>query len=253
MLRQDPFSSRLDATLRDVVLEEVTIGGDALESTPVPDGACIALETTEVSEVFAPMGWRCPPEQYRDGEACNCSCGLFDPDCGERCGLPPDPSCDPTPLPIAGCASGDLCTSDTSECAARCDTVARTPCTAGYCAMSLDGDRCYDPSDEPADPAAIGERCEPADRSYACAVDAEGFARGLCDPDADWQCRAACASDADCTVEGETCSLLFGDPDAGTARGYCAVPPPPCLPSGEPCTDHLQCCTVLCEGSGTCA
>jgi hypothetical protein len=245
VLRRDPFSHWMDATLRDVVLEEVTIGGDALESTPVPGGACLALAETDVSGAFPPPGWRCAPEQYGEGEACNCSCGLWDPDCGERCPLPPDPSCDPTPLPIAGCDDG-ICTYE-GECVARCDHADRTPCTSGVCSFSDQGDRCFDAS--VADAASLGENCANDGTTFLCAVDDEGFAMGLCDPDSEGLCRPTCESDADCT-EPETCFTLYFDPATETGKGYCAVPPPPCQPSGTTCSDHLDCCTVLCEGLG---
>ncbi|MCZ7686167.1 MAG: hypothetical protein M5U28_48365 [Sandaracinaceae bacterium] len=256
VLRQDPFTHRLDATLRGVVLEEVRFVAPTLESVPVPGGACLALMETDVTGTFPPSGWRCPAEQYGEGEACHCSCGVPDPDCGERCPfLPPDPSCDPTPLPIAGCAAGDLCTFE-GECAARCDHSERVACTSGVCGFSVDGDRCFLPGTDPIDGAAVGELCAPGERTYHCAVDEEGFAMGLCDPDDEWRCLPTCESDEDCT-EPETCWTLYFDPESGTGQGVCKPPPPPCQETGTSCSDHLDCCTVLCEGlteggTGTC-
>jgi hypothetical protein len=247
LVRDDPFSQHLDATLRDVVLEEVTIGGEALESTPVPGGICLALAETVVMETFPSAGWTCPTEHFDDGETCHCGCGAHDPDCGYQCSLPPDPGCDPTPLPIANCNEGDLCTWE-GVCAAACDHADRTACDAGICAFSHDGDRCFLEADPLLDDAAIGETCE--DFALYCAVDAEGFAMGLCDADADWLCRPTCESEDDCTVEGDTCWTLFVDPATGVGQGYCRPAPPPCVPSGETCGAHLDCCSVLCEGLG---
>lgn len=133
---------------------------------------------------------------------------------------------------------------------ATCDHAGRVPCASGVCGYSIDGDRCFVPGTDPISDADVGESCAPGDFTYHCAVDDEGFAQGLCDPDSDWLCRKACRSDDDCTAP-DTCYGLYFDP-AGGMKGFCAPPAPPCLPSGSPCTEHLECCTVLCESSGTC-
>jgi hypothetical protein len=78
----------------------------------------------------------------------------------------------------------------------------------------------------------------------------------MCDPD-DWTCHAVCADDGDCG-SGDICWVFYVDPVSGKQRGYCNTAPPPCLPAGETCTGHLDCCSVLCEGlteggTGTCA
>lgn len=248
VLRDDPFNQRLDMTLRDVVLEEVMIVGDALESVPVPGGICLELAETTVTQTFPSAGWRCPAEQWDDGETCHCSCGAFDPDCGPRCSLPPDPACDPTPLPIAGCEAGDLCTWE-GECSATCDHDARVACDGGeVCAFSDQGDRCFAASDARVDDASFGETCAPG--AFYCAVDAEGFTMGLCDADTEWLCRPTCAGDADCTVEGEICWTIYFDPATEESTGFCRPAPPPCGETGTSCSDHLDCCTVLCEGLG---
>ncbi len=254
--RRDPFSHWMDATLSGVVLEEVNIVGDSLESQPVPGGDCLALAETTITGAFPPPGWRCAPELYGEGEACNCSCGLFDPDCGERCSLPPDPGCDPTPLPVVGCDEG-LCTYE-GECVATCDYSGRVACTTGVCGFSDVGDRCFVPGEDPVSDAQIGETCAAGERIYPCGVDGEGFAMGLCDVDSDWLCRPACATDDDCTAP-ETCNVLYFYPATETAKGFCQEPPPPCQETGTTCSDHLDCCSVLCEGldgragsTGTC-
>lgn len=48
VLRADALQSHLDATLVDVVLEEVTLTPDFI-STPVTDGACISIPTATLS------------------------------------------------------------------------------------------------------------------------------------------------------------------------------------------------------------
>ena len=250
VLREDPFDQKLDATLRDVVLVESMIVGPTLESVPVPGGACLALAETTVTATFPSPGWRCPAEQFDDGATCHCSCGAPDPDCNRECPLPPDPACDPTPLPIAGCAAGDLCTWE-GECAATCDHEGRVPCaTGGVCGFSSQGDRCFDPSDagDHVDGAALGADC--AEGNLYCGIDGEGFAQGLCDADEDWLCRPTCGGDEDCTVEGEICWTLIIETASGAGYGFCRPAPPPCQEAGTTCTDHLDCCTVLCEGLG---
>lgn len=250
-LRREPFSQHLDVSLDDVVLEEVTIGGMALESTPIPGGRCLALADATVTQTFPSQGWVCAAEDFDDGETCHCSCGAPDPDCGWQCPDPPAPDCDPTPLPIENCDAGEMCTWD-AECAPRCDHAARVACAPGrVCGFSVDGDQCFDG----ADPAAIGETCAPEARH--CAVDAEGFAMGLCDIDAEQLCRPACDEDSDC-AEGEVCWSVYYNPWIERGQGYCRVPPPPCGEAGTSCDDHLDCCSVLCEGlteggTGTCA
>lgn len=220
-LREDPFSQKLDATLTDVRLVEVTIEADAtgaLVSTPVPGGACLDLAVTTVDQNFPSPGWTCPNEQFNDGAVCHCGCGAWDPDCGERCPFPPEPSCDPTPLPVEGCGDGELCTPE-GMCSATCDHPTRVPCESGVCGFSADGDRCLTPSRDRVDSAALGELCTPG--NFMCGVDAESFAMGICDDLDEWRCRPICFSDADCPIPGELCYTLFtGD------RGFCRPPPP---------------------------
>ena len=222
-LREDPFTQKLDATLTDARLIEVTIEADptgALVSTPVPGGACLDLEVTTVDQNFPSPGWTCANEQFNDGETCHCGCGAFDPDCGDRCSdFPPDPSCDPTPLPVEGCGPDGVCTFE-GECSARCDHPGRTvACESGVCIFSAEGDRCGVPTEERVDTAAVGETCTPG--NFMCGVDGESFAMGVCDDLDDWRCKPVCYADADCTVPGEFCYTLFtGD------RGFCRPPPP---------------------------
>jgi hypothetical protein len=247
-VRTDPFDQRLDVTLSDVRLREVDIVGPTLESVPVANGRCLELADTVIDQNFPSAGWHCPADQFNDGVTCHCGCGAFDPDCDSQCPLPPEPSCDPTPLPIQGCGEGDLCTWD-GECAETCQHEARVPCDSGVCGFSHEGDRCFNPAVERMDDAAVGEHCDPGERIYFCAVDTEGFAMGLCDVDSDWLCRATCDEDEDCTADGEICWGIFVDPASGRSQGFCAPAPAECIPTGETCSEHLDCCTVLCEGA----
>lgn len=224
-LREDPFTQRLDATLTGVRLVEVTITADAtgaIISTPVEDGACIDLAETTISGNFPTPGWTCDTDQFNDGATCDCGCGAFDPDCGDRCNdFPPDPSCDPTPLPVAGCTTDQLCTFE-GECVDTCSFWGRDGCTSGVCAFVPEGDRCLTPSEDRVDSALIDETCIAG--NWLCAVDDEGFAMGVCDDLDEWRCKPACDADEDCPLSGEMCHILYDD---GTRRhGYCRGPIP---------------------------
>lgn len=258
-VREDPFRQRLDLTLTGVRLEEVMLVGPTLEAQPIPGGRCLELVDTTVVGTFPTAGWTCDDEDFWDGEACHCACGAYDPDCGSQCALG-DLECEETPLPIEGCAAGDLCTTE-GECSETCDHAGRVPCDGGgVCGFSHEGDRCFIAGEDRIDPAAVGETCAIGEFAYHCAVDDAGFAMGLCDPDEGWRCLPVCDGDDDCTVEGESCWTYFVDPTTGSGQGVCRPTPAACFEAGTECTEHLDCCTVLCEGlgeggatTGTCA
>jgi hypothetical protein len=223
----DPFGQRLDLRLTGLRLVEVTIEGDGspapvIVSVPVEDGACLDVADIAIDQVFPSEGWGCPVDQFDDGAVCHCNCGAYDPDCGDPCGatFPPDPLCDPTPLPVANCVEGSVCTFR-SRCALTCDVFEGVAdCPPGeVCGFSAEGDRCLDRALERIDTAALGELCDVG--SFLCGVDPTGVARGVCDDLDEYRCRPICASDEDCTEAGEGCFTLFDD------GGYCRAAPPP--------------------------
>ena len=75
----EQLSGRLNATLTDVTLVEVTIDPVTNISTPVTGGACVHLASANVVYT-TPVGWTCPVAQYDDG-VCDCGCGVADLDC----------------------------------------------------------------------------------------------------------------------------------------------------------------------------
>ena len=223
-LREDPFHRRLDATISGLRLVQVTIENQdgVPTSVPVEGGLCVTFdEITIPPTTFPPSTWSCAADDYRDGETCDCACGAYDPDCDETCDLS-DPGCDPfnppPPLPRAGCEEGEIC-GTAGRCLEPCDRTASSPCSAGTCAPSREGDRCF-LADEPfIDPAALGEFCASDGRIRYCGV-TDGVAQGQCDEFSNYQCRAFCESVGDCN-EGETCEPF----EIGVATGACYGPP----------------------------
>lgn len=224
-LREDPFGVRMSFELRDVILTEVTIGeGEmpgTITATPVEDGGCLALPTIDVDGVFPPEEWRCGVERWADGEACDCGCGTWDPDCFPCDEFPPDPTCDPTPLPLVGCGDGQVCSRE-AECYNDCSESGT--CSFGTCVYDLDGQQICETDTDFFDNAAIGEACDmPMGLTY-CAEEV-GVANGVCaqwiggdsSEEIPWECRPLCNSDADCDESSfERCELIFGQ-----AAGYC--------------------------------
>jgi hypothetical protein len=98
-----PTSGGLKATLTGVELIEVTIDENTAKSTPVPNGACLALPASfELYIEPPPPTWTCDLEYYRDGQFCDCTCGAWDPDCD-------DPAND-----VFDCDDGEVCKKDGS-------------------------------------------------------------------------------------------------------------------------------------------
>jgi hypothetical protein len=233
-LTEDPFTLRLAATIESLRLVEVTIEGDELRSVPVPGGRCIVFGRIEEDRRFAPPGWTCAAERFVDGARCDCRCGIPDVDCFDRS------------LPVADCAVGQACVvprpsprGATSFCAGTCDRAGDVPCAgAGVCVDDAAGDVCEPEPSRIDRVTELGGTC--AEGAYVCAVDARGFAQGVCDL-FDWNdgtCRPRCDADgagtsADCDAEAfERCFSLGArndDPDA--LFGLCT----PSYPAGWSC------------------
>ena len=224
-LISNAFDPRKRFVLRDVVLREVTIGpGEGpgtLVSTPVPGGRCVALDTVEVNQAFPPETWRCEPERYAAGDACDCACGAWDPDCFPCSEFPPDPACDPTPLPVVGCVADQVCAGQDAACYYDCSESGS--CDFGTCVWEGNGNRICETDTDRFDPAGLGEACGDTFGLTYCAEEV-GVARGMCaewysgaDEEVEWECRPFCEADTDCDTEAhEYCEIVFGD-----VAGYC--------------------------------
>lgn len=101
-LTEDPaMTHNLAGTLdTGVILEEVEIDNQ-FHSTPVPGGQCLTVTTaTALAHDAIPNAWTCPDTAWTDGAACDCVCGVSDPDCAD------------TALPVNGCTGTQVCYAD---------------------------------------------------------------------------------------------------------------------------------------------
>ena len=201
-LSADPFSSRhMMGTVKNLVLDEVTVDTTDFTSTPVAGGVCLTLPDMTLDAGAAPASWTCADGAYGDGGACDCACGGHDPDCNTAGAT------------VAGCTAAQTCASD-DTCVNTCHVLAPAMgCTTGTCGFeNATLDICY------ADPAAVsgvslGATC--AAGPTFCGV-ANTIAKGLCDTSGvdDLKCRAACAANTDCAGT-EVCQPIVG------TRGLC--------------------------------
>jgi hypothetical protein len=209
--------SRLRGQIAGLRLVESTIGGDALESAPVPGGECLDLGTITFDLKIVPTGWTCDEALFADGSVCHCGCGADDEDCF--------PAEGPAPAPV-GCGEGEVCDFG-GACRATCDVVAGVGCDNALCVFRDPVDVCVglDSFEANADTAAIGEVCDDDTASAYCAVQGT-VPRGMCDFDADLDgvrfCKPVCDDDSDC-ADGDVCQAMAGF-DGGTLRGFCDVP-----------------------------
>jgi hypothetical protein len=225
----DPYSRRIDLSVSDLRLIEVEVDEETRSSTPVEDGLCIEVADFSHEGVYPPQSWTCPAENYGNGQACNCECGAFDPDCSTSSCLPGDPACSGGPgesLPIVGCEAEEVCVIDPlnqqTMCAETCDWAARTGCTGtATCVFDSgagDGDLCLSDNTRVLSGIEVGESCPITGLQSVCDVN-EGFAEGYCGPNN--VCRSVCESDADCTDADHTCRKFAQD----DGLGYCGPVP----------------------------
>jgi hypothetical protein len=211
----------LYGAIEGLVLIESTIGGDALESAPVPGGDCLVIGDVELAVHAVPPEWTCAGEAYNahDG-VCDCDCGVIDPDCFPNFG-------DPPPTETTGCEAAQACT--VFGCRDTCDAFAGTACPSGgdVCVFAEPTDFCEDGL-VVGDPAQLGEACSDDPEDFAqmwCAL-AGTIPFGVCDYDLDGDgtrtCRARCTSAADCGPDEDCIGVAYADD--GSARGYCDAP-----------------------------
>jgi hypothetical protein len=142
-------------------------------------GGGAACNTT--AGVCVPAEWTCFPFRYADGSACDCGCGVPDPDCTKFAlifGCPDGVACDTT----TGLCKAAFCGSD-ADCAAPKWCVGHWP-AGGASRLGI----CRVPS-----PAALGV-------GMPCFSDS-GCASGIC---AAGTCRAPCQDDTRCD-SGQRC------------------------------------------------
>jgi hypothetical protein len=195
----------LFGSINDLVLVESTIGGDALESEPVPGGDCLIIGDVELDVKFVPPGWTCDPALYnaKDG-VCNCDCGELDTDCFPNFD-------DPPPTSTEGCEADEVCT--VFGCRVACDAFAGEGCEGenGVCTFADPSDYCEDNA-AIIDPADVGEDCTADFTRLWCAV-VDTIPGGVCDFDLDGDnvrvCRPRCETIDDCEA-GEICFNVQG-------------------------------------------
>jgi hypothetical protein len=213
----NPRTQVLEGSLEGLVLEEVTIDGATLTSTPVPGGRCLRLADLALDYRFVPPAWTCDPALYQSGGECNCDCGAPDPDC----------SCDPFANPDCpaviedDCADGTACT--VNGCLAVCDpfSAPTVPCGVGQLCVfdGTAGPVCIDDGDERLNGAALGETCQGLDLLIEyCAVDGTVPA-GVCD-DLTGVCRPVCGPGPAGCPDGERCYTIAGG-GPGEGYGFC--------------------------------
>lgn len=223
--RADPYTRRLDVSVTNLRLIEVSVNPETRESTPIEGGRCVEVADFEAQGSFPPEAWVCEDALYGDGAICHCECGDFDPDCAIDTECPPfDPSCEPSiePLPT-DCNEGDICAFDpvfgSPRCTATCDHAARTACDTGVCVFDFVGDgedTCWVEEDRIAR-VPPGESCGSMGIQKVCHV-IDGIARGFCGYDD--VCRPLCGSgESACSVEGESCMTFRFEGDLGFCSG----------------------------------
>ncbi len=195
-------------------LVESTIGGEALESEPVPGGLCLSVGDVELDVKFVPATWTCDDDAYNAGDGvCDCDCGGVDVDCYAEA---------PT-TSITGCAAEQICV--LGACQLPCDVLAGEGCAvgAGTCGYGDPDDFCQQGI---VDPAALGASCGTNFERFTCAVTGT-LPAGMCDYDPDGDgvrfCKPVCGGVADCEA-GQECVSLIGGVGPGAGRGYCDVP-----------------------------
>lgn len=224
-ISSDPRTGVFRAQITNLVLEEVTIDGATLESTPVAGGLCLEADDFSVDYAYVPPSWTCAPETYQAGDGCNCDCGAPDPDC--YCDPFANPGCEP--VIEDDCANGSICTD--GQCLQQCDPfsspVMGCDAAGDLCQFAYSGPVC-DTNVDRVDPARLGENCvewQLGDFIPYCALTGNVPA-GRC-ADSDRVCRPLCIENVTDCGEDFRCFTFATAPDE--AYGYCdpipTIPP----------------------------
>lgn len=164
--------------------DEKSCGDDGCGGTC---GTCAAGESCALTNECVPDAWTCPLVYYNDDVACDCGCGVQDPDCDGQ-------------TYVLGCPSTSTTCTDGVCDVTFCDANSDCPnqwCTGSYgTGDGTLGGVCSVPDPQgapPGTPCLFHEECA----STACV---------------DGRCRWWCTSDADCAPDAGTCVGLLDQP-----------------------------------------
>ncbi|TNF26744.1 MAG: hypothetical protein EP329_20730, partial [Deltaproteobacteria bacterium] len=131
-------------------------------------GDCTGGAACSDAGVCVPSGWTCAADAYGSGFACDCGCGVADPDCDVSSVTPP---------PTVGCGAGEVCKDGAcGACVSQCG--AGVECGDDGCGGTCG--RCWDAT-KPfcIDGACTGE-CVPQCADQECGPDGCGGVCGVC-------------------------------------------------------------------------
>jgi hypothetical protein len=175
------------------------------------------------------VGWTCAPELHGAGDACDCGCGCWDPDCQDL------------GLDVLGCGPEAICLPPAGECRG---PATGAPCAGWLCDDEAYGDLttcdcacgCWDPDCDI--PGVVRTGCLAGE---ICRPPGECVPERLC---AGWRC----APEAYAAGDGCDCGCGCWDPDCddeGQRTLHCDDPGAVCAP---PDTCHATGPLVPCDG-----
>lgn len=158
MLTTDPLTTKqIKATVTGLRFEEVTVDQNSFLSTPVPGGACGDVADAVVDHDEVPNAWTCTPRSdFNAGNACNCACGVYDPDCGNSsasvtgCTNSFD-TCTPSATCTTPAPANDTCATATSLTVDAAATSGRTVAGTANYDPGLEGAGCTNATQAGAD------------------------------------------------------------------------------------------------------
>jgi hypothetical protein len=157
-LTGDPLTSKqFTASVTGLELQEVTVAEGTFVSTPVAGGSCGTVADGSIDHDQVPNAWTCTPRSdFAAGTACNCACGVYDPDCDSATTITGCPNsfdaCDSmgactTPPPTNGtCAAATTLTVNDAAV-----TSGRTVAATSNYDMGLEGAGCTNATQPGAD------------------------------------------------------------------------------------------------------
>ena len=218
----------------------------------------------------APPGWTCSPLSYAAHNACDCDCGVYDPDCDyiEVFGL------NGCAFGVTECLPDGTCGTCTPDCTDKVCGGDGCGGSCGSCDVAND-EVCYFGSCEPrcgtTPVVCLDSQCGDDGCGGSCGTCASGSTcqEGLCVPDPVFQtpfsCAGICGSMAqsgcyctpDCATYGNCCAdyaefctctpdctgKACGSDGCGGSCGTCGANAPYCTEAGQ-CTDQ---CTPKCD------
>lgn len=217
----DQVHGKVNATLTDVTLVEVTIESGTYVSTPVDGGKCLHIKTATimVEPPVVPAEWTCDKNLYGDS-SCDCGCGAVDIDCAGNAST----NCDTNQCP----ASNKPDNAENWKC---------VPVPAGWlCGPTYYGDgMCQCGCGVIDEDCTTGQASECTDSTCPTGVDPVDGMNWLCTGvPAAWTCNQGFYGDGDCD-----CGCGAVDSDCADANvGSCKY-----------CDDLGSCNTAMCPGT----